>query len=136
MKIKILAAGKNKDKNLLALQNEYFKRCRGWQIELIETDKPLSKISINAFVIVLDERGRDLKTKELSAELVKAAANAKEIIFVIGSPDGHDDEVRVRAKMLLAFGKLTWAHMLVRVMLAEQIYRIWSLHNHHPYHRE
>jgi 23S rRNA (pseudouridine1915-N3)-methyltransferase len=136
MKIKIIASGRNKDKNLLALQEEYFKRCRGWKIELIETENPLARIPANAFVIALDERGKDLKTSELSAQLEKAATNSKEIIFIIGAADGHSDEVRENAHMLLAFGKLTWAHMLVRLMLAEQIYRLWSLSNHHPYHRE
>ena len=136
MKIKILAGGKNKDKNLLARQEEYFRRCRGWKIELIETEEPLAKIGRQSFVIVLDERGKDLKTTELSSELAKAAAQAKEIVFIIGGADGHSEEVSRRAQMALAFGKLTWAHLLTRVMLAEQLYRIWSLANNHPYHRE
>lgn len=136
MKIKIIAVGKNRDKNLLALQDEYLKRCRGWKVEIIETDDTISKIPKDAFVIVLDERGQDIKTSQLSEKIAKAAETAKEIVFVIGAADGHSDEVRKRANLLLAFGKLTWAHMLVRAMLTEQIYRVWSLHNNHPYHRE
>lgn len=137
MKIKIIAVGKNKDSNLLEIQDKYLKRCRNWKIEIIEIaegGKP--KIPDNAYVIALDERGENLPTTNLAQKLEQVAANGKEVVFLIGAADGHSEETRKRANLLLSFGKLTWAHMLVRVMLAEQIYRIWSLHNNHPYHRE
>ncbi len=136
MKIKIIASGRNKDKHLLALQDEYLKRCKNWKVEIIETDDHLAKIPKNAFVIALDERGKELKTLELSSKVETAAAQSKEIIFLIGAADGHSEEVRKRADLLLAFGKMTMAHMLVRLVLTEQIYRLWSLSNNHPYHRE
>ncbi len=137
MKIKIIAVGKNKDVNLLALQEKYLKRCRNWKIEIVEiAEGAKPKIPDNSFLIVLDERGENLKTSELSQKLEQVAANGKEIIFLIGPADGHSDETRKRANLLLSFSKLTWAHMLVRLMLCEQIYRVWSLANNHPYHRE
>ena len=137
MKIKIIAVGKNKDANLLALQEKYLKRCRNWKIEIVEiAEGAKPKLPENGFIIALDERGENLPTLQLSQKLEQAAANGKEIIFLIGAADGHSDEVRKKADLLLSFGKLTWAHMLVRLMLCEQIYRIWSLHNNHPYHRE
>lgn len=133
MKIKIISAEKTKDKNLLALEGEYLKRCRGWKVEIHEGKKPDGK---NQFVIALDEKGENPKTTELAERLGRIAANGKEIVFLIGAADGHDRQTIDNADYLLSFGKLTWAHKLVRMMLCEQIYRVWSLHNNHPYHRE
>jgi 23S rRNA (pseudouridine1915-N3)-methyltransferase len=73
---------------------------------------------------------------ELAKKLEKVAATGKEICFLIGAADGHSKETIDNADYLLSFGKLTWAHKLARVMLTEQIYRIWSISNNHPYHRE
>ncbi len=133
MKIKIVSAERTKDKSLLALEGEYLKRCRGWKIEIIEGKKFEPK---GQFVIALDEKGENPKTTELAKKLEKIAAGGKEIAFVIGAADGHDKAVVESADYLLSFGRLTWAHKLARLMLTEQTYRVWSLLNNHPYHRE
>ena len=133
MKIKIISAEKTKDKNLLALEEEYLKRCRGWKVEITQKQETKGQ---KQFWVVLDERGENPKTLDLAKKLEKVAASGKEIAFLIGAADGHDAQMIEKADYLLSFGKLTWAHKLVRMMLCEQIYRIWSVLNGHPYHRE
>ena len=89
----------------------------------------------NAERIVLDERGTPLTTLKL-AEWMKAwMAEGISPCFIIGSADGLAPEVKQSAKMIALSG-CTLPHGMVRVMLAEQLYRAWSLMNHHPYHRE
>ena len=130
MKIQIVTPWKQKDAELLALEKKYIKRTP-WQIEMREV-KSLDAAELKGFVIALDERGQNLSTTELAQKL----KDKPQVSFVIGEADGLSDAVRSRADLLLSFGKLTWPHKLVRVMLSEQIYRIWSVHNNHPYHRE
>lgn len=88
------------------------------------------------FVIGLDERGQNLSSPAL-AEIIQNRKNqgASHFIFIIGGADGLNDDIRGQCDYLLSFGKLTWPHMMVRGMLAEQIYRIQQILNNHPYHR-
>jgi 23S rRNA (pseudouridine1915-N3)-methyltransferase len=86
--------------------------------------------------VVLDERGRDLASADLAALLARWRDDgAREVRFLIGAADGHDDATRKGADLLLGFGRATWPHMLVRAMLAEQLYRALSILDGHPYHR-
>jgi 23S rRNA (pseudouridine1915-N3)-methyltransferase len=128
MKIQVFTAWKQKDAELLALEKKYIKRTP-WQIEMREV-KALDPADMKGFVIALDERGENLSTTQLAEKL----RDKPQVSFVIGEADGLNDAVRRRADLLLSFGKLTWPHKLVRVLLCEQIYRIWSVHNNHPYH--
>ena len=94
-------------------------------------------IPSGAKVVVLDERGENMKSLELAAKIENWMLNGcSEICFLIGGADGHLQSTRDRADLLLSFGKLTLPHMLMRAVLAEQIYRIQTIVNHHPYHRE
>ena len=83
-------------------------------------------------IVALDERGKSLG----SAEFCKQLYAWENVTFVIGGADGLDEEIRKKADFLLSFGKQTWPHMLVRVMLLEQIYRAQQIASGHPYHRE
>lgn len=130
MKIQIFTPWKQKGAELLALEKNYVKRTP-WKIEMREVKK-LDPAQLNGFVVALDERGENLSTTQLAKKL----DGKNEVCFVIGEADGLSDEVRAKADLLISFGKLTWPHKLVRVMLAEQIYRVWSVLNGHPYHRE
>jgi len=87
-------------------------------------------------VIALDERGRDTGSVEF-AELLGAWRDdgVSDTLFVIGGPDGLHPDLRRRADHVLAFGRATWPHMLVRVLLSEQIYRATTILSGHPYHR-
>jgi 23S rRNA (pseudouridine1915-N3)-methyltransferase len=86
--------------------------------------------------VVLDERGRDLPSTELAALLARWRDDgARATRFLIGAADGHDAATRASADLLLGFGRATWPHLLVRAMLAEQLYRAQSIMDGHPYHR-
>lgn len=97
----------------------------------------LDAIPARAHVVVLDGAGRALSSEALAAHVgrVRDHDGGTPIAFLIGGADGHDDAVRARADLLLSLGPMTWPHMLVRVMLAEQLYRAQSILSGHPYHR-
>ncbi|MCB1538908.1 MAG: 23S rRNA (pseudouridine(1915)-N(3))-methyltransferase RlmH [Alphaproteobacteria bacterium] len=139
MKTQILAVGKMKDKAQLALYADYARRLTPAPVlrEVSESRDLEAMIDPGAFVVVLDERGRNLSSHEF-AETMQNAMNAGKstIQALIGGADGHSDAVRARADLLLSFGKLTWPHMLARIMVAEQIYRAHQILAGHPYHRE
>jgi 23S rRNA (pseudouridine1915-N3)-methyltransferase len=87
--------------------------------------------------IVLDERGKPLASRALADQLSRwRDAGMREARFLIGAADGHDDDMRAQADLLLGFGLATWPHMLVRAMLAEQLYRATAIIAGHPYHRD
>ena len=90
----------------------------------------------NALRIVLDERGEMISTKRLAGWLAGWMRDGDAPGFVIGSADGLADEMKRSARQTIALSGCTLPHGLVRVMLAEQLYRAWSLMNNHPYHRE
>ena len=90
-----------------------------------------------AVTIVLDERGKSLSSLELSKALERWRDGGKrEVRFIIGAADGHDEAQRDGADLLISFGPATWPHLLVRAMLAEQLFRATSILANHPYHRE
>jgi 23S rRNA (pseudouridine1915-N3)-methyltransferase len=86
--------------------------------------------------ILLDETGRALKSTDFATLLRREIeGGAGEIAFMIGGPDGHAQSLRQTANLTLSLGPMTWPHRLVRVMLAEQIYRAVTIIVNHPYHR-
>jgi 23S rRNA (pseudouridine1915-N3)-methyltransferase len=87
-------------------------------------------------LIVLDERGKLLDSEGLAGSLGRWRDSGQaQAAFLIGGADGHAEAVRERANLLLSLGPMTWPHMLVRGMLAEQIYRAECILANHPYHR-
>ena len=96
----------------------------------------LSDIPENAFIIALDEHGQTLSSREFAGQLKKAKDMARPIILMIGGSNGHGQEVLKRANLQLSFGRMTLPHFLMRVVLAEQIYRAVTIWNNHPYHRD
>ena len=146
MKATIIAIGKcRKNSPEKQLIDEYIKRS-GWEVTIKEHDNAsqeeeakflLSSIPAGAKAVVLDERGENMKSLELAAKAEKWMLDGcSEICFLIGGADGLLPSTRERADLLLSFGRLTLPHMLMRAVLAEQIYRIQTIINHHPYHRE
>lgn len=146
MKVTIIAIGKTKKGSPeQQLVDEYIKRS-SWSMVVKEKDNSTqadeakflqNAIPVGAKVIVLDERGENLKSLELAAK-IEAWQNGgfSEICFLIGGADGHLPETRHRADLVLSFGRLTMPHMLMRAVLAEQIYRVEKILEGHPYHRE
>ncbi|MEO8175664.1 MAG: 23S rRNA (pseudouridine(1915)-N(3))-methyltransferase RlmH [Sphingomicrobium sp.] len=104
--------------------------------ELAERGRPPAPAP-NSVSIVLDERGQALSSVELARKLEGWRDGGKrEARFLIGAADGHDDADRAGADLLLSFGPATWPHLMVRPMLAEQLFRATSILANHPYHRE
>lgn len=89
----------------------------------------------NARIIALDEHGKNLTTMQLAGELEKWRQEGRDIAFVIGGADGLDSTFKKNADELVRLSSLTLPHGMVRVLLAEQLYRAWSLTQNHPYHR-
>ncbi len=96
----------------------------------------LAKIDPAEQVVLLDERGRQFTSIELSGKLGDWQVDGRDLCFVIGGPDGVSADCRDRAKITWSLSKLTLPHGLARVLFAEQLYRAWSLQAGHPYHRE
>ena len=89
-----------------------------------------------AALIALDELGKNLASPDLAQKIAGMRDGGRRTVaFVIGGPDGLDTALRDEAEMSLSFGRLTWPHQLVRVMLAEQLYRVATILSGHPYHR-
>jgi 23S rRNA (pseudouridine1915-N3)-methyltransferase len=86
-------------------------------------------------VVALDEHGRDLTTMQLAKNLTQWQQGGTDVTFVIGGADGLDAQFKQQADMLLRISSLTLPHGMVRVILAEQLYRAWSITQNHPYHR-
>lgn len=145
MKFTILAVGKMKDRAQKALYDDYAARISPAPIliEIPQSDKAreardiLARLDPDAFTVVLDERGKELSSMQLSEAMQAAMNNGKSHLqAILGGADGHDDSVRQKADLILAFGRLTWPHMLARIMLLEQLYRAKQILAGHPYHRE
>lgn len=93
-------------------------------------------IPAGATLVALDEHGRDIDTRELAACYGRWQRAGGDVAFVIGGPDGLDPGLKARAALLMRLSSLTLPHALVRVVLAEALYRAVSLAKGHPYHRE
>ncbi|MDR3516955.1 MAG: 23S rRNA (pseudouridine(1915)-N(3))-methyltransferase RlmH [Azospirillaceae bacterium] len=101
-----------------------------------EADLLLAAIPPGATVVALDERGTLLSSEGFALRLGKwRDSGVSDLAFLIGGADGHGDSVRQHADLLLALGPMTWPHLLVRGMLAEQLYRAQQILAGHPYHR-
>lgn len=101
-----------------------------------EGERILGALPKGATLLALDERGKAITTQGLSVMLSQWMRDAAQPAFAIGGADGHSDALRERADKLISLSALTLPHGLVRVVLAEQLYRAWSILARHPYHRE
>lgn len=159
IKINIIAIGKLKEKYLIEACKEYLKRLSAYaKVNIIEineyrcSDNPLkseieqvikkegdlilSKIPYGSYVIPLCIEGKQLSSEEFSDKIEKAALNgSSEFTFIIGGSFGLSDEVKEKGKLKLSFGKITFPHQLMRIVLLEQIYRAFSIINNSKYHK-
>ena len=93
-------------------------------------------VPAGAVLVTLDERGKLLTSPEFATQLARwRDAGRQDVAFVIGGADGIDPSLRARADFSISFGQMVWPHMLVRVMLAEQLYRAANILSGGPYHR-
>ena len=100
-----------------------------------ERDRILAAIPANGVKVALDERGKAISTVQLAQKLESWMPTGKDVCFLIGGADGLDDELKKAADLVVSLSMMTLPHALVRVVLAEQIYRAMSIIRIHPYHR-
>ncbi|MCP4393251.1 MAG: 23S rRNA (pseudouridine(1915)-N(3))-methyltransferase RlmH [Alphaproteobacteria bacterium] len=153
MRITLAAVGKAKAGAERDLFRTYVDRINKWKFDLkeVEEKRPLPSnqkkdkeaelllgtVPDGAFVIVLDERGKELTSIQFSKTMERLQDDGyKDLVIMIGGADGHGNDVLQRANLKLCFGRMTWPHMMVRAMIAEQVFRAQSILNNHPYHRE
>jgi 23S rRNA (pseudouridine1915-N3)-methyltransferase len=142
VKILLLACGRLKERYLAAAEAEYRKRLRAYcrlEVKEVKDDAALrAALPANAHLYVLDEQGELLTSQEFAELLAREEQHGggAPVVFAIGGADGHSQEVRDRATRLIAFGRLTIAHRLVRVLILEQIYRGYRIVRGQPYHRD
>jgi 23S rRNA (pseudouridine1915-N3)-methyltransferase len=101
-----------------------------------ESERLLARLRAGEFVAALDERGKELSTRELASWMAGRQREGRDVAFLIGGPDGFAEAVRERCDFSWSLSRLTLPHALVRVVLAEQIYRAHTVLTGHPYHRE
>lgn len=106
------------------------------QLMAAERQRIEAALPRQAHVVALDERGSPLDSPGLATRLGQWQALGRDVALLIGGPDGLDPALRQSAHERLRLSDLTLPHALVRVLLAEQLYRAWSIHTGHPYHRE
>lgn len=148
MRLQIIAIGKMKSGVLKELFDDYSRRltCSFFlrelesktkgsaeEIKLDEQNFILDALPRDAYVVLLDERGEDLSSDALT--LVIKHAPRENLVFVVGGAYGVTSLIRSKAHKIISFGRVTWPHMLVRVMLMEQLYRSQQILKNHPYHK-
>jgi 23S rRNA (pseudouridine1915-N3)-methyltransferase len=134
----VIARGKIGRSPEAELVERYLKRI-AWPTKLTELTEraALPPASPGSVTVLLDEKGEALSSMELAKKLEQwRDRGTREARFVIGAADGHSAEERGSADLLISFGPATWPHLLVRAMLAEQLFRATSILANHPYHRE
>lgn len=152
MRLTLIAVGRAKRGPEDSLFHTFAKRLQP-ALEVIEVEekRPLTgdalkareaelisaKIPAGAYLVALDERGKAMASRAFAERLGDLRdGGTRDLAFVIGGADGLDAVLRKRAGWVLSFGPQTWPHMLVRVMLAEQVYRAQTILAGHPYHRD
>ncbi len=145
MKVTVAVVGRLKasDGGLTDAEADYGKRLRRQcTFDLVEHKDEaalLAAIPAGAHLYALDERGDQLTSRQLAADILGAEqlhGGGAPLVFAIGGADGHSDALRARARRLIAFGRITIAHRLVRVLLLEQLYRGFTILRGEPYHRD
>ena len=139
MLLHIIARGKIGRSPEAELTERYLKRI-SWPTKMTELPDRggiLPDAAGNAVTVVLDERGKALSSMELARKLEGwRDTGRRETRFLIGAADGHAEDLRDKADLMISFGPATWPHLLARAMLAEQLFRATSILANHPYHRE
>ena len=158
MKLKVISVGQLKNNPILEIQRDYESRIlslsKSVGIKNLEIKElPISKkssikerqkeeakiisqhIKQNNLNLFLDGKGENINSVDISQIISKSSFNGKDLVFFIGGPDGFDEKIIKVANKIISFGRVTWPHKLIRIMLLEQLYRGVTILNNHPYHR-
>lgn len=150
--IKLNVIGKEKSVARQSLLSEYMKRIH-WDIKITEfvckesgnsihrmreeSKLLFSNVAKTSKIIVLDEKGTEYNSKDFAKLLKNFIDNGfSDIIFLVGGAYGHSVETKNKADIVFSLSQLTFSHLLVRILLLEQIYRAYTIINNHPYHKE
>ena len=158
MKLKIISIGQLKNNPILEIQRDYESRIlnlsKSVGIKSLEIKElPISKkssikerqkeeakiisqdINQDNLNVFLDGKGENINSVDISKIISESSFNGKDLVFFIGGPDGFDEKIIKVANKIISFGRVTWPHKLIRIMLLEQLYRGITIINNHPYHR-
>jgi 23S rRNA (pseudouridine1915-N3)-methyltransferase len=156
MRLRVIAVGTRMSEWVQSAWSDYSRRLRGADaLELVEVpvarrsgegdsaramateaQRILALLGAREYAVALDERGRAFTTVQLSLWLAERRQGGDPVSFIIGGPDGLDPTVLQRAQLRWSLSALTFPHGLVRVLLAEQLYRASTVLAGHPYHRQ
>jgi len=153
LKIKIISIGNKIEKNVDTLIDSYTKKCSHFfhlewvqlksekrfdsvaKKKVLEAEKIIPQIG-SSLLVALDEQGEMLTSKNFTLKISQWSQNFSCITFVIGGADGLDKSILKLANVTLSLSNMTLPHQLVKIFIAEQLYRASSILNNHPYHRE
>ena len=158
MKLKVISIGQLKNNPILEIQKDYESRIlnlsKSVGIKNLEIKElPISKkssikerqkeeakiisqhINQDNLNVFLDGKGENINSVDISQIISESSFNGKDLVFFIGGPDGFDEKIIKVANKIISFGRVTWPHKLIRIMLLEQLYRGITILNNHPYHR-
>jgi len=152
MRVSILAIGKNRRGVFKDLYEFYATRIQ-WEIQLVEleiqktpdwkkqrlneTKKLLSSAPKGSLIVILDEAGKLITSRALSDWINNQVdIGAKDVSFLIGGSHGLDLSAISSPNLMISLGRVTWPHLMIRGMIAEQLYRAQQIRRNHPYHRE
>ena len=156
MRVRLIAVGSRMPKWVREAYEDYITRlASGLKVSLVEIEpgqrpagrtpqkameaeaqKLLGALRKDEYVVALDERGAEMTTRELAAWLKTRMQDGRDLAFLVGGPDGFSPEVIARSDFKWSLSRLTFPHALVRVVLAEQLYRAHGVLANHPYHRD
>jgi 23S rRNA (pseudouridine1915-N3)-methyltransferase len=146
LKVRLLSVGKDRSGLFEPAAREYGERLAHYTrfsfVELpagrskaSEARAILAKVNPADWLVALDERGQQLDSVELSKQVARAQQQARDLLFVIGGDEGLDPEVLAKAQLVLSLSRMTLPHRLARVVLAEQLYRSFTVLRGEPYHK-
>lgn len=158
MRVTVFAVGRMKSGPERELADRYFDRLKktgsplGLEFSVIEINesraqqpdlrkqeesaKVIEALDQGGVLVLLDERGKTMPSEAFAQAIARFRDDGKrQLLLAIGGPDGHDSSLRQRADLVLALGAMTWPHQIVRILVAEQLYRATTILSGHPYHR-
>ncbi len=157
MKLVLLAVGKTDNVLLSTLINDYIKRINfyiSFEMKIVQDVKKKIKVTEKEhkaaeagnilkslqptdYVVLLDENGKQYKSKEFAGYIEKKMSSIpKQLVFIIGGPYGFSEEILKMANEKISLSKMTFTHQMVRLLFTEQIYRAMTIINNEPYHHE
>lgn len=156
MKTVLILTGKTQDKRFASAMGDYVERiCHYMPFEVIPLPEPKNTGSLTETqqkeregeavmrllqngdtVVLLDERGKEMRSMELARWLQQKQNTARRLVFIIGGPYGFSQELYKRANEMLSLSRMTFSHQMVRLVFTEQIYRACTILKGEPYHHE